>query len=137
MTMIPISSLLVPPIERQLPMAKATVEVLIDDLDGSDAARTITLGWDGDWRELDLSKRNLASLSRVLEKYWNAGRPVSPNGQAARRPRRAKSASRSAKGRRDPKAIRAWAIENGIAVPTRGRIPADVERRYNETNGRA
>jgi hypothetical protein len=50
-------------------MAKATVEVLTDDLDGSAAAQTITLGWNGDWRELDLSKRNLASLSRTLDKY--------------------------------------------------------------------
>jgi hypothetical protein len=44
-----------PPIEGQPPLvAKTTVEVLIDDLDGSDDAQTITLGWNGDWRELDL-----------------------------------------------------------------------------------
>jgi hypothetical protein len=117
-------------------MAKATVEVLIDDLDGSDGAQTVTLGWNGDWRELDLSKRNLASLSRAVDRYWNVGRPVSANGDATRRTRARKSSSRSAKGKRDPKVIRAWATENGIAVPARGRIPADVERKYNEANRR-
>jgi hypothetical protein len=57
-------------------MAKVTVEVLVDDLDGSEGAETVRLGWNGDWREIDLSKRNRASLSKALDKYWNAGRPV-------------------------------------------------------------
>ena len=115
-------------------MAKATVDVLIDDLDGSDGAQTVTLGWNGDWRELDLSKRNLSSLSRTLDKYWSVGRPVSANGQTTRRTAQKKSSSRSTNGKRDPKVIRAWATQNRIAVPARGRIPADVERKYNEAN---
>jgi hypothetical protein len=133
----PIASLLDPLMERQLPMAKATVEVLIDDLDGSDGAQTVTLGWNGDWRELDLSKRNLASLDRTLDRYWSVGRPVSANGKTTRRGRPTKSSSASAKGKRDPKVIRAWATENRIAVPARGRIPAEVERKFNEANGRS
>jgi Lsr2 len=28
--------------------------------------------------------------------------------------------------------IRAWATDNGIAVPARGRIPSEVEQKYNE-----
>jgi nucleoid-associated protein Lsr2 len=117
-------------------MAKATVDVLIDDLDGSDGAQTVTLGRNGDWRELDLSKRNVASLSRTLDKYWSVGRPVSAHGQTTRRTAPKKSSSPAAKGKRDPKVIRAWATQNRIAVPARGRIPADVERKYNEANGR-
>jgi hypothetical protein len=119
-------------------MAKATVEVLVDDLDGSEGAETVRLGWNGDWRELELSKKNLASLSRALDKYWDAGRPVSGDGRSSRRrrPRRTKS-SRAANAKRDPKVIRAWATENGIAVPARGRIPGDVERQYNEANRRS
>jgi Lsr2 len=117
-------------------MAKATVEVLIDDLDGSEGATTVTLGWNGDWRELDLSKRNLASLSRTLDRYWKVGRPVPGDRQPTTRRSKAAS-SRSAKAKRDPKRIRAWATENGIAVPARGRIPVDVERKYNESTGRS
>ena len=32
--------------------------------------------------------------------------------------------------------IRAWAIDNGISVPARGRIPGDVERQYKDAVGR-
>jgi hypothetical protein len=117
-------------------MAKATVEVLVDDLDGSEGVETVRLGWNGEWRELDLSKRNLASLSRAVDRYWNASRPVSRNGQSSsRRPSEPTRSSRRATVKRDPKMIRAWAVDNGIPVPTRGRIPGDVERRYNDANG--
>ena len=116
-------------------MAKAMIETLVDDLDGSPAAETVRLGWNGDWREIDLSKRNVAALSRALDRYWVAGRPVTTDGHGERRRRSA--ATRSRKSTRNPKAIRTWATENGVKVPARGRIPADVERRYNEaTQGR-
>ncbi len=116
-------------------MATTTVEVLVDDLDGSEAVETVRLGWDGEWRELDLSKRNLAALSRVFDKYWNAGRPAA--GERRSTPaRRRKSPSRSTRAMRDPKVIRAWATDNGIEMPARGRIPTDVERQYNEAQSR-
>jgi hypothetical protein len=117
-------------------MAKATVEVLVDDLDGSEGAETVWIGWNGDWRELELSKKNLASLSKVLDKYWNVSRPVSADGRSSRR-RKTSPSSRSAKAKRDPKLIRSWATNNGISVPARGRIPGDIERQYNEANGRS
>jgi hypothetical protein len=118
-------------------MAKTKVEVLVDDLDGSEGAETVRLGWDGQWRELELSKRNLASLSRALDKYWSVARPVAADGRSSRRRRPSAATSRSAKARRDPKVIRAWATENGIEVPARGRIPSAVERQFNEASGRS
>jgi Lsr2 len=111
-------------------MAKAMVETLVDDLDGSPAVETVRLGWNGDWRELDLSKRNAAALSRALDRFWTAARPVVDGGPATRRRRSARSRSKMTD--RDPKAIRAWALTNGIEVPSRGRIPAEVERQYND-----
>ena len=123
-------------------MAKATVDVLVDDLDGSEGAETVRLGWNGEWRELELSKRNLASLSRALDRYWDVARPTSASGRTNRRRRTgavtsspARKAKRTTK--RDPKVIRAWATDNGIAVPSRGRIPGEVERQYDEANGRS
>ena len=118
-------------------MAKATVDVLVDDLDGSEGVETVRIGWNGDWRELDLSKKNLASLSKAFDKYWNVSRPVSADGRKSRHRRPNTSSSRSAQAKRDPKLIRAWATDNGISVPARGRIPSDVERRYNEATGRS
>jgi len=106
---------------------------LIDDLDGSHGAETVRLGWNGDWRSLDLSKRNLAALDRVLARYWDAGRPVSNSSKVIRR--RPASSARAKSARREPKRIRAWANEHGVQVPARGRIPADVERQFNEANG--
>ena len=118
-------------------MANVTVEVLVDDLDGSEDAETVRLGWNGDWREIDLSKKNRASLSRVLDRYWNAARPVPGARQSSRRRRpRSTTASRSTRAKRDPKVIRAWATDNGIPVPARGRIPGEVERQYNEAKRR-
>jgi len=111
-------------------MAKVMVETLVDDLDGSPAVESMQLGWNGEWRELDLSKRNVAALSRALDRYWAVGRPAPTVGRSSRR--RTPAASRPKRGARDPKAIRAWAVENGIAVPARGRIPTDVERQYDE-----
>ena len=118
-------------------MAKATVDVLVDDLDGSEGVETVRIGWNGDWRELDLSKKNLASLSKALDKYWNVSRPVSKDGRSSRHRANTTSSSRSAKATRDPKLIRAWATDNDISVPARGRIPGDVERRYNEASSRS
>jgi hypothetical protein len=119
-------------------MATATVAVLVDDLDGSDGVETVRLSWNGEWRELELSKKNLASLSKALDRYWHASRPVSRNGQSSsRRPSKPTRSSRRAKATRDAKMIRAWAVHNGIAVPTRGRIRGDVDRQYNDANGRS
>jgi nucleoid-associated protein Lsr2 len=119
-------------------MAKVTVELLVDDLDGTDGAETVRLGWDGDWREIDLSKKNRASLSRALDRYWSAARPVDGARQSTRRRRSSRATStRSTKTpKRDPKVIRAWATEHGIAVPARGRIPTYVEDQYNQANSR-
>jgi len=117
-----------PEIERQA-MAKTMVEILVDDLDGSAAVETVRLGWNGEWRELDLSQRNVAALSRALDRYWAAGRPVADDGEGGRG--RKSRAARSRRPARDPKTVRAWARYNGIDVPSRGRIPADVQRQYD------
>jgi Lsr2 len=75
-------------------MAKAMVETLVDDVDGAPAAEMIRLGWNGDWREIDLSKRNAAALSRALDRYWAAARPVSVDGDGPRRRQSARSRSK-------------------------------------------
>src|SRR3954452_5707489 len=111
-------------------MAKTLVEVLVDDLDGTEAVESVRLGWNGQWRQLELSERNLGALSKAIDRFWDAGRPVKGDVAAARR----RGAGTASSGR-DPRAIRVWAAENGIAVPARGRIPRDIEDRYNEATG--
>src|SRR5688572_13347038 len=100
---------------RKGAMAKATVDVLVDDLDGSEGAETVRLGWNREWRELELSRKNLASLSRALDRYWDVSRPVPGNGQSSsRRTSKSTRSSRRTKANRDPKMIRAWAVDNAI-----------------------
>src|SRR3954453_19676732 len=53
-------------------MARQTNVILIDDIDGSEATTTIRIGWNGQWRELDLNDKNAAAADRALEKYWEA-----------------------------------------------------------------
>ena len=110
-------------------MAKTLVEVLVDDLDGTEAVESVRLGWNGQWRQLELSERNLAALSKAIDRFWDAGRPLRTEPVGTRR--RAGAGS----GGRDPRAIRVWAADNGIAVPARGRIPREIEDRYNEATG--
>jgi hypothetical protein len=108
-------------------MAKTLVEVLVDDLDGTEAVESVRLGWNGQWRQLELSEKNLAALSKAIDRFWDAGRPMKSGAGGRRRSTTA--------GGRDPRAIRVWAAENGIAVPSRGRIPRDVEEQYNAATG--
>ena len=107
-------------------MVKSLVEVLVDDLDGTEAVESVLLGWNGQWRRIELSEKNLTALSKAVDRFWEAGRPVAER-SSGRRPR----AARTDGNGRDPKAIRAWAAANGIAVPQRGRIPGEIERQYN------
>jgi len=109
-------------------MAKTLIEVLVDDLDGSEAVESVRLGWNGQWRQLELSEKNMAALSKAIDWFWDAGRPIKADAATSRR-------RGGATGGRDPRAIRAWAADNGIAVPSRGRIPREIEERYNEAAG--
>ena len=117
-------------------MAKATVDVLVDDLDGSEGVETVRIGWNGDWRELDLSKKNLAALSKAFDRYWNVSRPVSADGRSGRRrPPQDDVVGALSQGEARSEG------DSGLGVGQRdrgtgaGRIPGDVERRYNEANG--
>lgn len=39
--------------------------------------------------------------------------------------------------REEGRAARAWAVENGVAVPLRGRVPAEIVRQYHESQNTA
>ena len=108
-------------------MAQQTTVTLTDDLDGTKAAETVRFGLDGRSYEIDLNKRNAAALRKVLAEFTAAGRKVRGTRSAS------KPAAASAPARVDAKAVREWAAANDIAVSARGRIPADVLVRYEES----
>jgi hypothetical protein len=105
-------------------MAKQTTITLVDDVDGKPAAETIRFGLDGVTYEIDLSDKNAKAL-RVAVAPWVQNARVVGARERTRRTLPAAGESRSA-------LIRAWAAQQGLAVPARGRIPADVLRQYNE-----
>ena len=99
---------------------------LVDDLDGSKAAETVVFSLDGASYEIDLNKRNAATLRKALTEFVENGRRVKQGSPLNKRvqqraPRR--SGVNSA-------AIREWAAAQGIAVSERGRISADVVSQY-------
>jgi Lsr2 len=54
-------------------MAQQTTVRFIDDLDGSEAAGTITFGLDGRTYEIDLSDENADKLRHALAPYLEQG----------------------------------------------------------------
>lgn len=106
-------------------MAQRVNIVLVDDIDGSDAAETVAFGLDGTSYEIDLNEKHAAKLRDALATYVGHARKVG----GGRRTRGAAKAS--ATGGASAKDVREWARANGHQVPDRGRIPADVREAYD------
>jgi hypothetical protein len=114
-------------------MAKQTVTTLVDDIDGSEATETVTFGLDGATYEIDVNEAHAADLREVLAPFLSVARRTSGSSGRARQ---APSAPRQRSGSDiDPKAVRAWAEEHGVAVSPRGRIKSDVLEQYRAANG--
>lgn len=128
-------------------MAKTTLITLVDDVDGSEAAGTIRLAFDGEQFELDLSEANRQKLLAALEPFTSVARRVTPRsrrvtsrsgtGTAGRpaRPSRASTADTSGpETAADLSSVREWARANGFRVSARGRLRAEVVDAYNKAN---
>jgi hypothetical protein len=120
-------------------MVERVVRQLFDDLDGTEInegqGETIEFALRGKQYRIDLSAQNVSKFEKALGPYLKAATPVT-----AVRPRtRSSNGSEANGGKRTRKTrpakfsqseVRAWAVENGIAVSSRGRIPADVVEAY-------
>jgi hypothetical protein len=116
-------------------MAKQVITVLTDDLDGTDADRTVEFGLDGVTYTIDLSGKNAGKLRKALEPYIAAGHRVGrgPAGGPGT-PVTRRIAAPSPSSRDQNQAVRAWAVRNGYEVSERGRIPASVVQAFNEAH---
>jgi hypothetical protein len=121
------------------------IEKLIDDLDGGEAAETVTFGLDGATYDIDLSKKNAAAFRKLLARYVNAARRSTAPSRSTRRKAPSRSTRRTAppstngsKPTRDFDILqlREWAGANKVAVPARGRIPNSVVEQYKQAGGR-
>ncbi len=116
-------------------MAERVTVELVDDLDGSVADETIHFTWEGKSLVIDLNKKNADKLRKALEPFVAAARP--DGAVRAPAPRR-RAATSSAPGKRQDttagaatSVIRAWARENGIEVPDRGRLKPEVVQAWD------
>jgi hypothetical protein len=106
-------------------MARRTIEVVHDDLDGKEGASVVKFGLDGKSYEIDLGPKNEKALRKVFEKYVPAARQV----KTADAPGRRKYGTGPT--RRDTKHIREWLRGQGVDISDRGRIPTDLMDKYN------
>lgn len=113
-------------------MAQKVQVILVDDVDGGEAAETVTFALDGTAYEIDLSADNAKSLRDAFAPYVASARKA---GRAGGR-----GASRTGRGRgsttmdrEQAAAIRDWARKQGLKVSDRGRIPANIVEQYNTT----
>lgn len=106
-------------------MAQRVVISMTDDVDGSEAAETVTFGLDGTTYEIDLSDKNATALRKSLSKYVGVARKVSKGRPATSG--RGKGAQGNGPA---PRLVREWAKSHGLDVPDRGRIPQGVLEAY-------
>lgn len=109
-------------------MAQRVEVTLVDDLDGGTADETVSFSLDGNQYEIDLSATNATRLREGLEEFVTFGRRVAGKTGRVRQgrpPGTSRGTSKTAE-------IRAWANEQGIAINSRGRIPADITEQYEK-----
>ncbi len=113
-------------------MAQRVQVMLIDDVDGTDGAETVTFALDGVTYEIDLSEKNAGELRESLAPWVGHGRRVSGRSTTGTRATARKStAGASSGGSSDSSAVREWARSNGHTVSERGRISAAVMDAYS------
>lgn len=111
-------------------MARQIIEKLVDDIDGSPADSTITFSVDGITYTIDLNNRHENSLRTALGPFLEVARKVRSDGRGAGR-----VGSRSVGDKERNAAIRAWALSEGVELPSRGRIAGIVQEAYEVKDG--
>jgi hypothetical protein len=108
-------------------MAQRVQVILVCDLHDDDTAgsETVPFALDGASYEIDLCERHAVEMRDSLARYVGAARRGGgrSGGSGGRR-------RRSRGGSGEAARIREWARSQGLAVPERGRIPAELAERY-------
>lgn len=119
-------------------LKKYQVTKMIDDLDGSEATRTIRFSIDGAHYTIDLSDENADKFREAFAPYIANGRRVTSRNVTSRKSsRRSSSASTGRAQRQKTAEIRAWAIEKGYTSSTRGRLGPTIIEAYEAAHQNA
>jgi hypothetical protein len=120
-------------------MAQKVQVILVDDVDGGEAAETVSFALDGVSYEIDVSEENAEALREALAPWVGHARRVGgrSGGGRARSSSSGGASSRSrggSAGRHDLSDVRAWARENGFQVSDRGRVSSEVIAAYEKAH---
>lgn len=111
-------------------MAEKVIRILIDDISGEEIpdgeGQRVTLGFEGNTYQLDLTSENLQELEDALAPYIEAGTKVSSSSKPRQR-----AASGTGRSSKELAQVRAWAEENGYDVAEKGRIRKSVMDAYD------
>ena len=123
-------------------MAQKVQVILVDDVDGGEAAETVSFALDGVSYEIDVSEKNAGVLRDALAPWVGharrvGGRSTSGRGRSASSSSSSGGSGRSrgsSGGRHDLSDVRAWARENGYQVSDRGRVSSEVIAAYEKAH---
>ena len=116
-------------------MAQKVDVRFVDDLDGSEAAGTVSFALDGRTYEIDLSDGNASRLRDSLATFVAAARRTGTRRARSQRSSTSEASAAPARpSRESTAAIRTWARENGHEVSERGRIPKAVVEAYHSAH---
>lgn len=105
-------------------MATVTMVSMVDDIDGSTGAESVSFSLEGIAYEIDLSSANAQKLRDALATYIAHGRKV--GGRRTRATRSGRGRSAASVDRDQVAIIRDWARRNGHEVSDRGRLSSAV-----------
>jgi len=107
-------------------MAQRVQVILVCDLHGDETpgTQTVSFGLDGSSYEIDLCDAHASEMRDGVGRYVGVAR------RASGRAGRGSGRRRSRHGGGEAAQIREWARSQGLPVPERGRIPADLAEKY-------
>lgn len=116
-------------------MAQRVQVILVCDLhdDETPGTETVTFALDGSAYEIDICEQHGRELRDSFATYVGAARR-STGRSAGRSGSSVGGRRRRSRGSGEAARIRDWARSQGLAVPERGRIPAELAEKYAAAN---
>ncbi|MFD7012160.1 MULTISPECIES: histone-like nucleoid-structuring protein Lsr2 [Rhodococcus] len=115
-------------------MARKVVVEMVDDIDGTafgEDGESIHYAVDGVEYVIDLKDEHAKELRETFEYYIAHSTRVGGRKHRADRPGNPTARKRP---RDETKKIRAWALEQGYELSSRGRIPTEVEQAFHDAH---
>ena len=118
-------------------MAQITEVRLLDDLDGGEAAGSVSFSLDGKSYEIDLNEKHAAALRDAFAPFIGSARRAGAPAGGSRPRTSTRTSTGAGRPREETAAIREWATANGLEVSTRGRISSTVLEAYENRGNTA